>query len=324
MLYIIKKDYFLADYILDAIKNYDNIRIIDYQRLKPHGVKRILHLSRRFIRTFLYNKSGLWTDDFFTHTFLTEIKKISATDKILFWGCENLKELLILNKEISNNNKNVFLWNPIATICRNFYSKWEYKYMLKKSRMKIFTFDPDDAIRYEFNTINQVYRTPNNNIGIPSHSNYEVYYIGVDKRRTKLLEFLKTEFDLQGITYNFKIVKDKHTDVSPNLAPYYIDKPIAYYESVDLIQQSDCILEILQKGLNGMTLRTLEALFMNKKLITTNQDISNYIFYSPANIYIIGGKERRSVKEFLNTPSERISDEIIQNYNITYWIKQFL
>ena len=324
MLYIIKKDYFLADYILEAINDRENIRIIEYRRLKPKGVKRIGHLIKRFIRAHIYNKKGLWTDGFFTSQFLTEIKNIRPNDTVLFWGCENLKELLILNREIQNNDKNVFLWNPVATICRNRFSKWEYKHWLGKSGLKVFTFDHADADRYEFNTINQVYRKPEYHTAEPCVIEHNVYYVGVDKQRTALLEKLKKEFDSQGITYNLNIIKDKHTALSPELASCYIDKPIPYKESVDMINRSNCILEILQKGQDGMTLRTLEALFMNKKLMTTNRKIKEYDFYDPANVYIIGGDEQRTVKEFIYTPQVYIQDDITNASDITHWIKKFL
>ena len=91
-----------------------------------------------------------------------------------------------------------------------------------------------------------------------------------------------------------------------------------------MINRSNCILEILQKGQDGMTLRTLEALFMNKKLMTTNRKIKEYDFYDPANVYIIGGDEQRTVKEFIYTPQVYIQDDITNAYDITHWIKKFL
>lgn len=46
MLYIIKKDYFLADYILDAIVGNEGVEIIDYQRKKCVGLKKIPFAER--------------------------------------------------------------------------------------------------------------------------------------------------------------------------------------------------------------------------------------------------------------------------------------
>ena len=87
MLYIIKKDYFLADYILSAIAGNSDIEIIDYQRIKCHGAKKIPFLIKRFVRAFVYNRKGLWTSMFFKETFLSRVQRIAPADHVLFWGC---------------------------------------------------------------------------------------------------------------------------------------------------------------------------------------------------------------------------------------------
>lgn len=74
----------------------------------------------------------------------------------------------------------------------------------------------------------------------------------------------------------------------------------------------------------GMTLRTLEAVFLNKKLITNSKDIVNTPIYSPNNIYVIGNDEPRSIKEFLETPMTPLPSSIVRNYNIEHWIEQFI
>lgn len=84
----------------------DGIKIIKYQRKKIHGIQHFAHTIKRFIRAFIYNKQGFLTNDLINHEFLTETKEISHTDNILFWGCENLKELLTLKQELpSKKNK---------------------------------------------------------------------------------------------------------------------------------------------------------------------------------------------------------------------------
>ena len=324
MLYIIKNDYFLSGYILDAIKNKEGIRIIQYERLKPHGKKKALHLVKRYIRAFIYNKRGLWIESFFSHSFLSALRSITPEDDVLFWGCENLKELMMLNKEITCRFKSVFLWNPVSTINRNLYSKWEYAHYLHRSGMQVFTFDGGDAVRYGFHTINQVYRKPHVDVSEASGQPVDVFYIGVDKHRTSTLERLKDEFDREHISYDIHIKKDKHSVVSPKLASCYEDRLIPYEETLAMVSRSKCILEILQRSQAGMTLRTLEAVFLGKKLITNNKDIVHTPIYSPNNIYVIDNNEPRSIKEFLDTPMTPIPSSIIGSYDVEHWIEQFV
>lgn len=325
MLYIIKKDYFLADYVLEAVAGNKDITIIDYQRKKYRGIKKIPHTFRKFLRAFVCNRKGLWTNCFFNEKFLSRISSINTTDRVLFWGCENLKELLILDKEIRCSKKSVFLWNPVSTINRNAYSKWEYQHYLHNSGMQIFTFDEADAKRYGFNTVKQVYRkptrTPNDNT---ASLESDVFYVGTDKHRSSTLENIKEKFDEQGITYSINIVKDKHTVESETLAGCYADKPISYDKCLDMISNSRCVLEILQSGQGGMTLRALEALFFKKKLITNNTAILHTPIYSPNNIYVIGSSKYSSLRDFINRPMDDIPNDIVSQYDISQWINQFL
>lgn len=324
MLYIIKKDYFLADYILSAIAGNSDIEIIDYQRIKCHGAKKIPFLIKRFVRAFVYNRKGLWTSMFFKETFLSRVQRIAPADHVLFWGCENLKELLILNNEICCEKKDVFLWNPISTINRNAYSKWEYRHWLYRSGMTVSTFDEGDGRKYGFNIVKQVYRKPDAKTETAGDKDeFDIFFVGVDKRRSATLEKLREAFDAQGLSYNINIITDKHTDRSDLLAGCYTDRPLPYEECLDLISKSRCVLEVLQSGQGGMTLRTLEALFFKKKLITNNTGILHSPIYSPNNIYIIGSGDKRSFREFVESPMDRIPDDTVCQYDISHWIRQF-
>lgn len=190
--------------------------------------------------------------------------------------------------------------------------------------MHIYTFDKKDTQRYGFRFINQVYRKPkNHHTATSSPTEWDIFYIGIDKYRTSILERLKLLFDEQGISYNINIKRDKHTQESKFLRSCYINKSIDYETTLSMIEKSKCILEIIQNGQGGMTLRTLEAIFYDKKLITNNKDIINHPIYNPNNIYVIGNQENRSIKEFLETPQMKLSNEIKNPYEITYWINAF-
>ena len=52
-----------------------------------------------------------------------------------------------------------------------------------------------------------------------------------------------------------------------------------YKEVIDIVKQSNCILEVVQEGQNGITLRTMEAVCYGKKLLTNNKNIVKYPFY---------------------------------------------
>lgn len=52
---------------------------------------------------------------------------------------------------------------------------------------------------------------------------------------------------------------------------------ISYQENLDNIRKSKCIVDVVQKGQIGLTLRPLESLFFKKKLLTNNKCIKKIL-----------------------------------------------
>ena len=81
-----------------------------------------------------------------------------------------------------------------------------------------------------------------------------------------------------GLKCDFHIVGAKESERK------YEDKidycnPMSYYQYLNVLNKSKCILEILQKGGTGNTIRVDEAIAYNKFLITNNVRIKNNPFY---------------------------------------------
>ena len=129
----------------------------------------------------------------------------------------------------------------------------------------------------------------------------DVFYVGTDKRRSHVLSKLVAE-----------------------LKPYYMTGLMSYDEYCARAAGAACMLEILQKGQTGMTMRTLEALFFNKKLITTNAAARLLPFYHPDNIYVLDGNERRTIRDFIYAGPCHYPRHLIADYDIEHWICRFL
>ena len=71
------------------------------------------------------------------------------------------------------------------------------------------------------------------------------------------------------------------------------------------LKQSKTVVDIQHPKQSGLTMRTIEMLGANKKMITTNADIQNYDFYHPNNICIV---DRNNVV----VPPEFIKDRMCQ------------
>lgn len=79
---------------------------------------------------------------------------------------------------------------------------------------------------------------------------------------------------------------------------------------------------IVKMGQEGYTLRTIESLFLSKKLITNNKNIIKEDFYNPNNIFILDNNYN-NIKKFLERPYKSISNEIKEKYLTRSWVSRF-
>ena len=82
-------------------------------------------------------------------------------------------------------------------------------------------------------------------------------------------------------------------------------------------------MDSAQEGQNGLTIRVIEALGAKKKIITTNQDIVNYDFYCPENIYIYNGKINLD-SIFFHSDYKIIDEKIYNKYSLSNWLKEVI
>lgn len=95
-------------------------------------------------------------------------------------------------------------------------------------------------------------------------------------------------------------------------------------EIASIVDRSKIVLDIQHPKQTGLTMRTIEMVGMNKKLITTNQTIKDYDFYNPQNISVVDRKNVVIDDEFLHTSYEPLSKEIYQKYSLQSWILEVL
>lgn len=100
------------------------------------------------------------------------------------------------------------------------------------------------------------------------------------------------------------------------------DVPIPYMRYIEMVKTSKCIVEVNIDGQTGLSLRSMEALFYDKKLITNNNLIKSYDFYRPENIFLIG--EDKNLEEFMRVPHKKIPNNIKERYTLESWIERII
>lgn len=100
-------------------------------------------------------------------------------------------------------------------------------------------------------------------------------------------------------------------------------KKLSHDEILDIVARSLFVLDAPQDGQDGMTIRTIEMLGAKKKLVTANEDVVNYDFYRPENVYVYKGQFDFE-HPFFTKPYSELPDEIYRKYSLETWAKVLL
>ncbi|MFP7655881.1 hypothetical protein [Chryseobacterium proteolyticum] len=139
----------------------------------------------------------------------------------------------------------VWYWNPVFRCFR--------PDVLNRKNVEYWSFDKEDCRKYNLKYNTTFYF---NNISLDSNrSEIDVVFVGADKGRKEALIELQKVFTDMNVSTNFHIVPDKN---KPN--PDQI-KPIVYNDYLNLIGHCKVILDYVQIGQAGLTLRPMESIF---------------------------------------------------------------
>lgn len=108
----------------------------------------------------------------------------------------------------------------------------------------------------------------------------------------------------------------KHTHTSD-----FKYKSLKTDELLNVIAKSKSVLDVQHPKQTGLTMRTLEMVGAERKLITTNSSIQYYDFYNPNNICIINRNNPILDKDFFIRPYEPISKDLYYKYSLDGWLE---
>ena len=92
----------------------------------------------------------------------------------------------------------------------------------------------------------------------------------------------------------------------------------------EIVDESRIILDVQHPKQTGLTMRTIEMIGMNKKLITTNESIKKYDFFCENNIAVVNRKDVKIPENFFNKPYKPLSPELYEKYSLKNWILEVL
>lgn len=154
---------------------------------------------------------------------------------------------------------------------------------------KVISFDYEDCKNYNLYNHPLVYSAPKELESI--EEDIDVYFCGKAKDRlpTIMETFYKLKenninclFIISGVPLNERVEEE---------GLVYLDTFMPYEQNLEYIKRSKCLLEIMQEGGTGYTLRTCEVVAYNKKMITNNIILKDAEFYDENMISIFNNIE---------------------------------
>lgn len=283
-----------------------------YKKRTGHIEKRLYDLSLLLNSSFFYKFIGFSNID---------LKKYTT---IILYECNYPDKLIYYIRKKNNNVRIIYwLWN---TIGKSGYNSKKYFLNLldkrnnPKYKFDIYSFDKKDCLQYNLKYNNQVsYKI---NISTPQKIKYDFIFCGRDKNRFCIIKDLINK--LKDKKFKILLSPDKNKKYDSSDYKYFINTPISYDELITYVNQSKCIIDIVQENQNGLTWRPLESMFYKKKLITNFKQITSYDFYNKHNIFILGIDNIEHINYFLKTPYHDINKKIIYNYLPQGWLNNFL
>lgn len=169
------------------------------------------------------------------------------------------------------------------------------------------SYDKDDAKKYNMYYHPTVYAEAK--ISKPNNTpESDVFFIGGAKNRMKTILETYDKLEKAGLSCLFYVMDANPPYNQERRGIHYISgkKWISYEECVQFVQHSKCVLEIMQQGARGETLRVWEAITYGKMLLTNNTFMRESRFYNPDYVSIISEDKEidtQRIKDYVCKPN---------------------
>ncbi len=184
---------------------------------------------------------------------------------------------------------------------------------------KIYTFDQNDAKKHGFEHISNYIYLDKKELNPNKVYRNDLFIISSIDERLGLLNKVADYCSNHNITFKFIIVgKKRPQNINSNIE--FTTENIFLNDLLEELDESKIFLDLIRKNQNGLSFRIFEALAYQKKIITSNQSIKDYDFYSPNNILVLDENNPIIPKEFIESNYEPLSEEVYNKYTIQVWV----
>lgn len=101
-------------------------------------------------------------------------------------------------------------------------------------------------------------------------------------------------------------------------------KPMSAAKVAQIVECSTAVLDVEHPRQRGFTMRTIETLLAEKKLVTTNKYITACNLYHPSRVQVIDRIQPEITADFLDQPYLAIPDSFRNYYSCEGWVAELL
>jgi tRNA A-37 threonylcarbamoyl transferase component Bud32 len=271
-----------------------------------------IHFDRSLTQRIILNFAALFSPNIFTMYLIRKYNLgLYKSDTLIFFDFPLAYKFNTLMIKSSFNKFILYYWNPIKDSKRLLAEKEVYD--------EIWSYSEVDCKQYGLRYNGQFYKVRKDNSEKLAH--FDLFYVGSIKkdRQHQLARYIRY---CESLGLNNKIILTGDTDDS--FLSTYVSKSISYESVVNYVKNSKCLLDINSSSV-GMTIRPLEALYFNKKLITNKNDIYTYEGFNFENTLKLEERMISNTQGFLDfeNPQKPYSD-YNERYSVNRFVSEFI
>ncbi len=309
MIHLLNSRYELAEYLFTDLDGVDTI----FMPVKKHNP--LLH---RIVKAIYYKVCPKVYSYYLDADINERLRNIPPDDTLIVIGESTYGFWMLSHLCKHVKHKVAYFWNPCVSlqsqkVCRE-VSKYSDKAKciveyIRSLGFTMVTFDEGDAKKYNMAYFPQFYRKPKDYDG-KAEIKRDFFFCGRDKGRKDTIDFFKRRLSKFG-KCDFNVIPENQ-----------VTDAIDYWTYLDIIKGAKALCEISQNGQTGLTIRALEALFLQKKLITNNPSAPKWDFYNPHNILVLTENTTEDeLKSFLEGQMVVVESSIIQKHDVSSLLK---
>lgn len=233
--------------------------------------------------------------------------------------------LKLLQMRAPNARTTLYLWDSAANI--------PGIHAVARLSDRVLTFDPSDAVRFEWGFLPLFSRdeaVPPGEPGVPAYDWSFVGSLHSDRHRVlrRLVQYhpaLKCRMHCYAQSRLASFVRSYRDPAAilPSAIPV-TTKLLTADEARDITRTSRAVVDIEHPAQVGLTMRTIETLVGGRKLITTNANLRAYDIYDPSRVAIIDRRRPRISPDFFSVPFAPIPESIARSYHVVSWLERAL